>query len=78
MIVFQASLADEKKKTQEKLNKRLEERRKRKKEQKIQELEEQARNKIDLEEAEAMKKIAEKGTNEMNKTEKILASQEAR
>jgi len=71
-------LSNEKKRTQEKLNKRLEERRKRKKEQKVQELEEQAKNKIDLEEAEAMKKIAERGTRDMDATEKMLASQEAR
>ena len=76
--MFQASLAEEKRKTQEKLNKRLEERKRRKKEQKVQELEEQAKNKIDLEEAEAMKRIAEKGAKDMDATEKMLASQEAR
>ena len=56
----------------------MEERRRRKKEQKMQELEEQAKSKLDLEEAEAMKKIAENGAKEMKKTEMMLASQEAR
>ena len=68
-------MADDKKKAQDKLNKRLEERRKRKKEQKINELEEKTKGELDREEAEQMRKIAAKDAKQMETTEKLLAAQ---
>ena len=44
----------------------------------MQELGDQAKNQMDLEEAEEMKKIAEKGAKDLKETEKILAAQESR